>query len=90
MPTIITVMKQYLKQPINLVIFILFLVSTLCPIASFGGDVIAYVTGHHHGFHEPWPTIQVFLNLAFPIMLVVMIIDVVIYLTTKKEKKKEA
>ncbi len=83
-------MKQYLKQPINLVIFILFLVSILCPIASFGGDVIAYVTGHHHGFHEPWPTIQMFLNLAFPIMLVVMIIDVVIYLATKKEEKKEA
>lgn len=83
-------MKQYLKQPINLVIFILFLISLLCPIVSFGGDVIAYCSGYHHGFQQPWPTIQMFLNLAFPIMLVVMIIDVVIYLATKKEEKKEA
>ena len=83
-------MKSYLKYPINVVIFVLFLVSALCPLASFAGDAIAYCTGYHHGFQQPWPTIQMFLNLAFPIMLVVMIIDVVIYLATKKEEKKEA
>lgn len=81
-------MKKYLKYPINLVIFILFLVSTLCPIVSFGGDVIAYCMGYHHGFQQPWPTIQIFLNIAFPIMLAAFIVDLAIYLILKKEKKE--
>lgn len=80
-------MKAYLKYPLNLVIFILLMISIVCPIASFTGDAIAYCMGCHHGFTQPWPTIQIFLNWAFPIMLFVFVVDLVVYLILKSKRK---
>ena len=81
-------MKSYFKYPINVVIFVLFLVSTLCPLASFAGDAIAYCTGYHHGFQQPWPTIQTVLNWVFPVMLVAFIVSLIVYFSLKAKKKE--
>ncbi len=79
-------MKPFFKYPINVVLFILFLVSLLFPVVSFGGDFIAYFTGHHHGFSEPWPTIQNILNTSFVLLLIAFLVDVTIYGILKEKK----
>ncbi len=80
-------MKPYFKNPINVVIFVLLMVSTLCPVVAFGGDCVAYIMGYHHGFTEPWPTIQYVLYWPFPVMLLVFVVDLIVYLTLKSKKK---
>ena len=80
-------MKSYFKYPINVVIFVLLMVSTLCPVVAFGGDAVAYCTGYHHGFTEPWPTIQHILYWAFPVMLLVFAINLIVFFALKSKKK---
>ena len=76
-------MKPYFKSPIHLTIFILFMISLSFPLASFGGDAVAYCMGYHHGFTEPWPTIQTILRISFLVVAIVFITDIIIYNITK-------
>ena len=80
------VMKTYFKNPVHLTIFIIFLVSLLFPLVSFGGDAVAYCMGYHHGFTQPWPTIRITLKVLFLIVAVTFVVDIIVYNILKSKK----
>lgn len=86
-------MKSFFKVKRNLIFFIIFLVSFLLPVVAFSGDVIAYCMGYHHGFTQPWPTIQNILYITFFTYLVAfciyVLVVVIIQLRTANKKAEE-
>ena len=83
-------MKSFFKVKRNIIAFVIFLASFLLPLVAFGGDVIAYCMGYHHGFKEPWPTIQNILYISFWVIFaafcIYILIVVIIQLTTTNKK----
>ena len=81
-------MKPYFKYPINVTIFVLFLVSTMGPLTAIIVDSIAYMMGAHHGFHGPWPVFREMLYWMFPVLLVALIVDIIAYNALKHSRSK--
>ena len=73
-------MKPFLKNRLNLLAFILLVASPLLPATAFGGDVLAYCMGYHHGFTQPWPTIQTVLYISFFVIFFVTLIFLLVRL----------
>ncbi len=83
-------MKSFFKVKRNIVAFVIFLASFLLPLVAFGGDVVAYCMGYHHGFKEPWPAIQTALYISFAVIVLAFIAYVVVtVIIQNKSNKKE-
>lgn len=88
-------MKSFFKVKRNIIAFVIFLASFLLPLVAFGGDVVAYCMGYHHGFKEPWPTIQNILYISFWVIfaafMIYIIVAIIIHIetTNKKIENKE-
>ena len=86
-------MKPFFKYKRNLIALIIFLASFLLPLVAFMGDVIAYCMGYHHGFTQPWPTIQNVLYVSFATIflgfIIYIVIAVVIYTRANKKETKD-
>lgn len=88
-------MKSFFKVKRNIIAFVIFLASFLLPLVAFGGDVVAYCMGYHHGFKEPWPTIQNILYISFWVIfaafMIYIIVVIIIHIetTNKKIENKE-
>lgn len=85
-------MKSFFKVKRNIIAFVIFLASFLLPLVAFGGDVVAYCMGYHHGFKEPWPTIQNILYISFWVTFaafcIYILVVVIIQLRTANKKSK--
>ena len=73
-------MKNYFKYPINIVAFSLLMVAITWPIVQVSCDAFAYISGRHHGFQEPWPTICLVFSYVVPAILLFFLGTFVIYL----------
>ena len=79
-------MKHFLKNRLNLLAFILLVGSPLLPLTAYGGDVLAYCMGYHHGFKEPWPAIQTALYISFFVIFFATLIFLLVRLVLADKK----
>ena len=82
-------MKSFFKVKRNFIAFVIFLASFLLPLVAFGGDVVAYCMGYHHGFKEPWPAIQIALYISFAVIVLAFIAYAIVTVIIQNKSNKQ-